>query len=278
MKHASILLLLSALSACAGPGAPTPSGGLAYRLPPEPSLLYVTGDTVRVDIEAPGMGSFQMEGVSQATLAMRFAPGQGGVQVTAAIQKLSARMSQPMGGLLTASESDIQGDLVFILDRKGKPTLVSAPQLRGSVAQIYHPVQVAYEFFPRLPGTAVAAGATWTDTIRYEVSIPEGTNASTTIARYSLKGDTVVDGMHLLKITYEGNTTGRGTGNAGGMEVVQLFAGDVNGIFLFDPARGVVVLHEASSRGSGTVDVQGAGIPPMPMQISGRQVARLQGG
>lgn len=277
MKHAPVLLLLLTLSACAGPGAPAPSGGLAYRVPPDPSLVYVTESTIRVDIEAAGMGSLQMDGGSQATLAMRFAPGQGGVQVTATVQKLSAHMSQPMGGGLSASEADIQGDLVFVLDRKGKATVVSTPQLRGSVAQLYHPLEVVHGFFPRLPGGAVDRGATWTDTIQYQVDIPEGSTASTTVARYTLQGDTVVNGMRLVKITYQGNTSGRGTGNAGGMEIVQLFAGEVSGVFLFDPGRGVVVMHEASSRGSGSVDVQGAGIPPMPMQTSGRQVIRLQG-
>ncbi len=277
MRRVTALALLFGLSACAGPGGTSPSGGLAYRVPDQPNLIYLTGDTTSIDIDAGAMGNMQMSGASAATLAVSFAPGQDGVQVTATFQKLTARLSQPMGGAQSASESDIQGNLVFTLDRKGKGTVVSAPQLKGAVAQLANPLTVVHEFFPRLPGGPVNAGSTWTDTIQYEISTPEGTTASSTVTTYTLQGDTVVNGASLVKITYQGKANVTGGATTEGMEVVQVFAGDVSGTYLWDAARAVLVAHEAKGDMTGTVEVPAAGLPPMPLTVSSRSRVRLQG-
>jgi hypothetical protein len=277
MKRAVALALLVVLTACAGPGATRPGGGLAYRVPDQPTLTYLSADTTSVDIDAGAMGSFQMRGVAEATLAVAFAQGESGIQVTATVQKLAARMSQPMGGAQSASESDIQGNLVFTLDRKGRGTLVSSPQLKGVVSQLANPLTVAYEFFPRLPGGPVSAGATWTDTIQYEISTPEGTTTSSTVTTYILQGDTVVNGASLAKVTYQGKANVTGSAATEGMEVLQVFAGDVVGMFLWDATRAVFVAGEVKGDMTGTVEVPAAGMPPMPMTVSSHSVVRLQG-
>lgn len=279
MKYvAESALLLFGLAACAGPGGVSPSGGLMYQVPESPSVVYVTEGHQDINIDAGDMGSMTMTASSEATLAMSFAAGADGIQVTTTFEVLSASMTQPMGGSLSASESDIEGDLVFTIDEKGKGTVVTLPETKGSAEQLVSPVSFVHEFFPRLPGGAVNPGDSWTDTIQYEAQTSEADLSSSSVLTYTLVGDTVVDGATLLHITYEGEADVVGAGVTEGMEVIQAFSGDVTGMFLWDPARGLMVAGESSQDMDGSVEVPGAGIPPMPMTVRGSGTVRLQGG
>ena len=279
MKYlAASALLLFGFAACAGPGGVSPSGGLMYRVPDSPSVVYVAESSQDINIDAGAMGSMNMTASSTVTLAMSFAPGADGIQVTTTFEELSASMTQPMGGSLSASESDIDGDLVFTLDEKGKGTLVTLPTTKGSAEQLVSPASFVHEFFPRLPGGAVNPGDTWTDTIQYEVQTADADISSNSVLTYTLVGDTVVDGTTLLHITYEGEADVVGAGVTEGMEAIQAFSGDVTGMFLWDPARGLMVAGESSQDMDGSVEVPASGMPPFPMTVSGSGTVRLQGG
>jgi len=279
MKHlAAFSVVLFGLAACAGPGGVSPSGGLMYRVPEAPSVVYLTEGHQNVNIDAGAMGSMSMTGSSEVVLALSFAAGVDGIQVTTTFEKISASMSQPMGGSVSASESDIDGDLVFTIDEKGKGTLVTLPVTKGSAEQLVSPVSFVHEFFPRLPGGAVNPGESWTDTIKYEAQTSEGDVSSNSVVTYTLVGDTVVEGNTLLHVTYEGEIEVVGSGSTEGMEVIQAATGNVRGMFLWDPARGLVVAGESSQDMDGTVEVPAAGIPPMPMTVTGSGTVRLQGG
>ncbi|MFC1661454.1 hypothetical protein ACFL3S_08405 [Gemmatimonadota bacterium] len=269
---------LFGLAACAGPGGVSPTGGLMYQVPEPAGLVYLTGDTTNIDIDAGAMGSFRMRSTSEATVEMEFARGAEGVQVTARFQDLNARMSQPMGGAISATEEDVKGDIVFTLDRKGKATVVTIPEVEGQAGQLANPHGLAYQFFPLLPGSAVDPGDTWTDTIQYEADLPEGSVAFLGVMTYVLQGDTTVDGMNLLHVTFDGEGEVTGSGITEGMDVIQTFSGGMDGFFLWDAVRGVMVATETTTDMSGTVEVPAAGMPPMPMKAAGTSRARLQGG
>ena len=52
MKRVAVsILFLIAAAACAGPGGVSPGGGLMYRVPDPAAVVYVTGDTMTVDID-----------------------------------------------------------------------------------------------------------------------------------------------------------------------------------------------------------------------------------
>jgi hypothetical protein len=279
MKYlAASALFLFGLAACAGPGGVSPSGGLMYRVPDSPSVVYVAESSQDINIDAGAMGNMTMTASSTATLAMSFAPGADGIQVTATFEELSASMTQPMGGSLSASESDIEGDLVFTLDEMGRGTLVTLPTTKGSADQLVSPASFVHEFFPRLPGGAVNPGDTWTDTIQYEVQTADADISSNSVLTYTLVGDTVVDGTTLLHVTYSGKADVVGAGVTEGMEAIQAFSGDVTGMFLWDPARGLMVAGESSQDMDGSVEVPASGMPPFPMTVSGSGTVRLQGG
>lgn len=273
---ASFILLLG-LSACVGPFAASPSGGLMYQVPDMGELVYLTGDTSTVDIDAGAMGSLRMRGTGTATLAMSFERSADGIQVTATFQELNARLSQPMGGAITADEGDVEGPVVFTMDEKGHSTLVSLPEMKGQSADLANPHGIAYQFFPLLPGSVVNPGESWTDTIHYEGEVGQGEITSTTVATYTLVGDTVVDGVNLLNIGMAGTGEVVAFGVTDGMEVTQVFSGDLTGTILWDPARSVFVGGVVKQDMSGTVEVPAAGMPPMPLTVRGTSHVKLRG-
>lgn len=247
-----------------------------YRVPDTPSLVYVTGDTSTIDVDAGPMGSMRMRGTGTATLGVTFTRSPEGVQVTTTFQELEARLSNPMGGAQTASQADVEGDLVFTMDARGHSTVVAVPETRGSAGQLANPEALAYELFPLLPGEVVNPGDTWTDTLRYQVETDEASTESTSVRTYTVQGDTMVDGRTLLHITMSGRADVVGTGSNQGMEVTQIFAGDVEGTILWDPARALYVYGAFEQDMDGTVEVPAAGIPPMPMTVRGKSHVRLR--
>ena len=278
MKNlAASFILLLGLSACVGPFAASPRGGLMYQVPEMGELVYLTGDTSTVDIDAGPMGTLRMRGTGTATLAMSFERSAEGIQVTATFQELDARLSQPLGGSATADEGDVVGPVVFTLDEKGHSTLVSLPEMKGQTADLANPIGIAYQFFPLLPGGVVNPGESWTDTIHYEGEVGQGEINSTTIATYTLVGDTVVDGINLLNIGMTGNGEVLAFGVTEGMDVTQVFSGDVTGAVLWDPARSVFVAGVFKQDMRGTVEVPAAGMPPMPLTVRGTSHVKLRG-
>jgi len=273
---AASLILLVGLTACAGPNAASPGGGLMYQLPDTPELVYFTGDTTNIDIDAGPMGNLQMRGTGTATLVMSFERGADGIQVTATFRELDARMSQPMGAAQSADEGDIEGPLVFTLDEKGHATLVTLPEMKGEAATLASPHSIAMQFFPLLPGGKASPGDTWTDTIYFEAEVGPGETTSTTIATYTLRGDTVVDGANLLNISMEGTADVLTFAVSEGMEITQTFSGDISGTILWDPARSVFVGASFDQDMTGTVEVPAAGLPPMPLRVRGSSHVRLQ--
>lgn len=272
---ASFILLLG-LAACVGPFAASPDAGLMYQVPDMPELVYLTGDTSNVDIDAGAMGSLRMRGTGTATLAMTFERGAEGIQVTTVFRELKARLSQPMGGAQSADQDDLEGPLVFTMDKRGHTTLVSLPEMKGQSAELASPHAIAYQFFPLLPGDVVNPGDSWTDTIHFEAEIGQGEITSTTVSTYTLQGDTVVDGVNLLNITMEGNADVVAFGVTEGMEVTQVFSGDITGTVLWDPASSVYFGGTFEQDMSGTVEVPAAGMPPMPLTVRGTSHVRLQ--
>ncbi len=281
MKYlAASALLVFAASACSGsgPGAVSPRKALMYELPETPTLTYVAEGAQDVSVDAGAMGTLEITGSSEMTIAMTFEPAAEGMQVTVEFQQLSATLNNPMAGAQTASESDIDGNLVFTMDQLGNATLVSAPTVRGAAEQLVRPVGMVYEFFPKLPGTVVDPGDTWTDTTAYELPSDAGTIALESVTAYTVVGDTVVDGVTLMKVDFESATETVAEVEQQGMEVIQSYTGDVIGSYLFDVARGVMVSAETAVDLEGATEVPAAGIPPMPMTITGTGTVRLQGG
>jgi hypothetical protein len=274
----TLIILVTAACSGSGPGAVSPPKALMYEMPGTPTLTYVSEGAQDVTVDAGAMGTIDITGSSEMTVAMTFEPAAEGMQVTVEFQKLSATLSNPMAGTQTASESDIDGNLVFTMDELGNGTLVSAPTVRGAAEQLVRPAGIVYEFFPNLPGTEVNPGDTWTDTTSYGLPSDAGTIELESITHYSMVGDTMVDGVTLMKIDFATETESLAEVQQQGMDVIQTSTGEVTGFYLFDAAQGIMVFAETSLDMEGSTEVPAAGIPPMPMTITGTGTVRLQGG
>lgn len=274
-RLASTLSLSVLLVACGGGGPPTPAG-LAYSLPNPATASYLVADTATVEIDAGGQlmeARVQLDARFDAT----FTRAVDGIQVSLDVAEFGARIMQPMGPPATVDGAGIDGPLVFSIDRKGAATLVSQPTMSEEVGSLFPSLSTAHTFFPRLPGTAVGVGDTWTDTISFSGSEAGGDVSYTARLTYTAAGDTVVDGRRLMKIVFEGDEETASEGNIQGMDVAQELAGTLQGHVLWDMGRSMMVEQVSESDARGSMEVAMA---PFPLEIRARRrhVVRSVGG
>lgn len=255
------------LTACAGGG---PSAGatagppaLAYAIPPGGAVTYLQGDTVDMDIDAGGQRmevSVQMASV----LDLTYAGGGDALEVTATFRDFEISASNPMAGSQRGDESEIDGPVVFTIDRRGEGTLVSAPKVEGVAEQAVSPASMAASFFPRLPGRAVTAGESWTDTVTVVADEASGLSEGTTIYEFTAVGDTMVAGATYLKVSFTSRDQRTTQTMMQGAEIRQDVSGDGSGWYLWDSSRNLVVQQYVEARLLGTMDVSMA---PMPLGL-----------
>lgn len=276
MRTGTVLAALAALSvtaACAGsPGAGSAGPSvLAFQVPSQPTLSYAEADTAIISVDAGGqMVDIQMLG--RSVVDMSFAPSDAGVRVTATWRELEATVTNPMGPAERMNLEDVDGSLVFDMDRRGAATLVSGPSLRGIAANMWSNADVVHGFFPRLPGGPPAPGMTWTDTISFEEEEEAGPLVARSILTYTVAGDTVVDGRSLLKVDLAGDVSRTQEGVTSGMSFVQDLAGTLRGHFLWDLGAGALHSQVTLMEVAGTMDVAAV---PFPLDVSMRGVTRV---
>ena len=103
-------------------GGAAMGGGAAvmmYAVPDGNPLTYERTDSMAISIEVPGRGSLTLHVDQAMTLGVGFEPSASGVQVRTKVERLSARMTNPLAAPTTLSESDIEGDLVHEVRRGG---------------------------------------------------------------------------------------------------------------------------------------------------------------
>ncbi len=268
-----IVALLSALAVAAcggtGGGAPAPPP-LAFTLPAEPSVVYVRGDTATVDVDAGGQ-TFSVESQAHAEWGMEFIATEGGVEVTASLRDYAARLTTPVAPAQFASVDQVDGPLVFTLDRRGVSTLVSAPVLTGAASEFVTPELLAATLFPRLPGRSITAGESWTDTVVVEAQTQAGAVTSTSVLTYTAVGDTVIAGRSLLLVRFSGSSEQAMRGMMGGFDMSQDLSGTSEGRFAWDRHRSLLYSSASRSDMTGTLEVSAA---PLPLSVRIRSLAR----
>jgi hypothetical protein len=268
----TILVALSAAAACA-PGTSSPPA-LAYRLPDPTSVAYAAADTMTVGISALGQ-SLTLGVKVAARYGVDFERADDGVRVTLGVEDLAAEVDVPMSGPIQLDKSIVSGDLVFALDRRGKVTVLSSPQLASSGGQLLSPLRIAHSLFPGLPGTAVAAGDTWVDTVSVDESGETGRASERSIFVYTVVGEAQVDGRSLLEITFVGTSQVEQETTLQGAHISQTSQLEVHGRILWDTRRNLVYEREATTSGTGSAKI--AALPSaFPTTLASHSVARLQ--
>lgn len=270
-SRVSSLLVLTSIAAACGPPSPP---ALEYRMPSLAEVVYAYADTSVVAVSVMGQ-TFEISQRGTARYGVDFASAPQGVEVTLSVEALSAALAQPMGAPIRIDQDDVQGELVFTLDRRGGALLTQRPDVRDEAVMMVSPLALAHTFFPRLPGRAAVAGESWVDTISFEGGDGAGERFERSVLRYTVVGDTVVDGRALLVIAMEGTTQSSHDMSISGMSVSQSSELEVDGLVLWDVQRGLMVESVRTATGSGTATVPVAPAP-LPIRIESTQRARLQ--
>lgn len=274
LKSTGVIASTILLAAC-GAGAMGSGGGdeMAYAVSATNPLVYERGDSVSVSVEVEGMGTLGLT-VNQAyTVSMTMEPSASGVQVTAEFTEFSGRMTNPMDGPTTGSERDIIGSLVYTLDGRGHGALVSAPAVRGGAAQMFSPELFVQQGLPLLPPPGTEVGDSWADTLNF--SAPQGDQTVSVFwaGRFTMVGDTLVDGVTLTKVAVSASSAIETSGTLQGTEMSQATTGSESGFYLWDAARGVVTYMESGADMNGDIEVS---IAPAPMPLSVETVTRMR--
>lgn len=272
MSLRTILFAASAVlvSACAG-GSPS----LEYGVPTPDAVRYTYGDTTTISVSVMGQ-NLEMAQRGEVDYAVTFSPAPSGVAISMSVSRLEGTLSQPMGAPVRIDTDDVEGALVFALDREGNAVITEHPDVSLEASQMVSGLGLAHSFFPGLPGRSVAVGDMWTDTVSYEGSENGGDRAETGVYRYTVVGDTVVSGRSLLKIDVAGTSELSATLNVQGMSVSQRSEVEVEGWVLWDAQAGLMIERRSVASGSGTASVPIAP-GPIPIQVRSTQHIRLQG-
>ncbi len=269
-RSLALPVFAAVVSACAG-GAPA----LEYGVPSPGDVRYVLGDTTTISVNIMGQ-SLEMAQRGVVDYAVSFTPAPEGVNVTMAVSELQGTLSQPTGGSIRIDTDDVQGVLVFALDREGNAVVAEQPTVSAEASQLVSALTLAHSFFPGLPGHPVNVGDAWVDTVSYQGDEGAGARSETAVYHYAVLADTVVDGRALLHIGMQGESESSATLSVEGMSVSQRSEVDVEGWVLWDPAAGLMVERRSTASGSGTATVPIAPAP-IPIRVNSTQTVRLQG-
>jgi hypothetical protein len=260
------------VAACAGGG---PSG-LGYGLPAQTEVTYTYTDTTIVSASFLGQNlEIAMRGAAEYGVVFNSAGD--GVGVTLVVKELAASITMPFSAPVQLDESDVDGALVFSLDRRGNATVTSRPAVSEVASRMISGIGTAHTFFPGLPGAVVSTGDQWIDTVSYEGDAELGSMSELTILQYTIVGDTAVDGRSLLQIALTGTTELSGTMDVQGTPIALSSTVDVEGHVLWDARSGLMFEMVKTGAGRGSVEVA---IAPqgLPIEVKLAQRARLQGG
>lgn len=266
----TLLALSASINACAG-GA----SALEYGMPTPDEVRYAYADTLVVSVSVMGQ-SMELSQRGIAEYAVFFTPAASGVNVTMSVSELSGSIRQPMGAPVRIDEDDVEGVLVFTLDRFGNSVVTAQPSVETAASQMVSGLVLAHDFFPGLPGRTVDVGDAWADTVTYEGTEGDGRRSETAILRYAVIGDTVVANRPLRRISIAGTSQTSAELDLSGMTVSQSSEVDVEGYVLWDTGAGLMVEKRTTTEGRGTATVP-ISPNPIPIRIRSSQWVRLQG-
>lgn len=267
----TVLALALSTAACGGAGP----AGLGYGLPAQSQVTYSYGDTTLVGISVMGQ-SMELAMRGAADYGVAFGASGDGVQATLTVEELTASIGMPMAGSESVDESEVDGALVFNLDRKGNATVISAPEVSVTASRMISALTTAHTFFPGLPDRPVGPGDQWVDTVSYEGDAEVGGFSEMSVIEYTVVGNRLVDGRDLLEISMQGTTEQSSVSDMGGMQVTQSSTIETEGHVLWDVQSRLMFELVRTGTGTGTAAVP-ISPQPLPITVEVTQRARLQG-
>lgn len=249
--------LAALAAACGGGRAPVYTHG-----PTETALHYTDESEGRQAIETPA-GPQGGEFRTRASLALHVGPAaEEGRRFKVAYDSFEASVPGPAGprkldgsalaGMEIAGAIGADGAVALDALPEGAAGSFDAASLAGIVPDLLAP----------LPPDGSAERAPWPH--RYVLPAGGGLRGEISYdgeARFA--GDTTVSGTPLRRIVSEGRVTVTASGAPAGApgEIDMRVEGDARTVYLWDPARGVLVGSDATSETAGTVSTMGFDLP-----------------
>jgi hypothetical protein len=233
------------------------------------------GDTVVIALAGLGQ-SLEITARSAGTYRLRFASAGGGVRVTASVADLTADVAMPGAEALSMDESAFQGEFVFDLDTRGRPTALSSPEPGALGAQVFSAAIVGHAIFPRLSGGVASVGESWSDTTTFREEREAGVTELLSALTYTVEGESRMGGRDLLDISFSGTATVTQNLNMEGAQVGLASQLELQGRLQWDRASGLPYSTDLTMTGPGTVRTPLMPGMALPTRVTWQTRVRLQ--
>ena len=264
----AIAASLAAVSAFPTTVFAVPQRTLAHEEPADERPTYHVHDTMAITI-ASAPGGVELTAVASTSLRLAFEEESEGMRVVAEIVDFGGSVGNPAMGVQTLDSDDAQGEMVFLVGSRGVTEAVSGPDLSDDAGQFSLFNQLPHDLFPGLPGGAVEAGDSWSDSAVWHSSAGGMATTSTTNRAYRLVGDTMVDGRPVLEISLHAEVRISGSGSQGGLATSQSIEGIVTGRLFWDPEDRLLHYAELHRDLRGGASMEGR--PPGEIALMGPQ-------
>lgn len=268
------LATLLAGGCAGGPSGPAPDA-LAYGEPdPNPATFTFT-DSTFVAVEAPGYGVMELTSGRTGTAELRFHDAPDGFAVQVRFVELEGGVGSAVQGESRVDEDDVGGVVGVELSFTGDIAVVDTPAATAALADLSGLDGLLRPLFVSLPGRQVGVGATWVDTVRTREEVAGTVWRGRRVVTSTLVGDTLVEGRRLLRVRVAADTEVDVDGVSGGVEIEQRLAGTLYGWFLWDDRAHLLVERTEAGELTGTLEMPGTGVGPLPMTATVRRTVRL---
>jgi len=268
MRSIHALTMVAALSGACAAGGPV----FEFR-PTDTALRYDMYGANDFSVETP-MGSQLSQ--DSAAIAISVEIGGGGPQgndVAVVFDAFSARSTAQGtidgGGLVGARYRGL-------LKRDGSIEVVEGPEVPARLRGLVDPKSILADLMVPLPPEGHDLAEPWPVTQETVTSTQMSmTTRFNGMAR--LAGDTVWHGIAARVIVVEGEfqMEGRGTPEGSPAEIAMSVSGSSERSFLWDAARGVMLVGTGSGEGTGQVEVVGMNLS-MPAKVTSRSLMELR--
>ena len=239
---------------------------LAYTSSPGSGTTYRVSDSTQMSMQTP-MGPMDLTNLANVTLTVSFEADPAGFRATAEVTDFSASAGNSQMGTRSMSSSAVGGAIVAVVGPEGLVELVDKPDLSREAGEFTLFEGLGYDLFPRLPGSAVAAGDSWTDTITWSSTAGGARTSSTRIRTFTVGEEIVVESRSLLMIAVSATVEISSEATQGGMTMDRSYNGTQTGTYFWDIEAGLLRAAELTNDFTGRADM-GRG-PPVTVTMKG---------
>ncbi len=250
------------------------AGGPRFEYAPSKlPLRYAIENEQIVVVETP-MGAQEANDNTNATVALGVGKQQeDGWQVSAVFEALSGQVT----GVGSINGEEFVGKpFSGTLNRNGTIDITEAPEIAGSLAQVFDAKGFLADFLAPTPPSGTAELATW-QVRRETVSETQIKMTSSFVGTALIVGDTTWNGESAKIIGTTGTFTLEGTGTPTGSpsEMDMVVTGEATTRYVWDFKKGVMLGAAAKAEGTGKVTLVGMDIS-MPVSLTVSQRVELQ--